>query len=499
MSEPVRRVALGAISGAGAVLAATIAGIIQLRLTVSYLPGSLAGTWILLLTLAGYLALLDFGFGTTLSREIAFASAMPVEAQKRARIAALINTAKQFFLVVALGLVASGVIAAVVGSSFIAPELRTAMLFFSLGAGVVLYGNTALVALFGLAYVGAERLVRAGAQILWVVLSYLFLKAGAGVVGLSVAWLLQGLCARIAAYALLVRFVPWIRTEKGKARWDLFRFMLRPSLATATVSLGALLIIQSGTMVVAATIGLVSVPAFDALVKVSSAILTFSLLVVTASTPYVSRSVSRNDLGTTIMLITLNARIALGISMSAAIFFAAFGDQIIALWLGPSQFAGYYAMWIMLFFAVLEVHHVVLATAVVAAGKVPFVFMALFSGFLTVALGVWLTPSYGLAGMAASMVVAQVLSNSWYVPMYAFRYFKIRPMMYARAVLPRVVVFFGVLSVGAIAARLCQAQYGLAVSIAFYVSVTLVAGLVIIPTAEDRVWLRKFKGGSYAG
>ena len=82
----------------------------------------------------------------------------------------------------------------------------------------------------------------------------------------------------------------------------------------------------------------------------------------------------------------------------------------------------------------LEVHHVIFATAVMAAGQIVFVWAALISGAVNIVLAISLVGRFGLLGIALAVAIAQLITNNWYVPFVAVRFFKISIPYLARKV-----------------------------------------------------------------
>jgi len=98
------------------------------------------------------------------------------------------------------------------------------------------------------------------------------------------------------------------------------------------------------------------------------------------------------------------------------------------------MFAGFPVLWVLLFMVLLEVHHVIFATAVMAAGRIVFVRTALASGILNIVLAISLAGRLGLLGIALAIAVGQLLTNNWYAPYVAIRFFRIPAAMLAREV-----------------------------------------------------------------
>jgi hypothetical protein len=117
-----------------------------------------------------------------------------------------------------------------------------------------------------------------------------------------------------------------------------------------------------------------------------------------------------------------------------ASFLAVFGDRIVDLWLGPGNFVGYPVLWTLLVMLTLEVHHVIHATATMAAGHLIFLWPAILAGVMKITLSVLLASTYGLWGVALGTLLAQLLTNNWYAPYATLKIFKIAFPFYLRTI-----------------------------------------------------------------
>jgi O-antigen/teichoic acid export membrane protein len=210
--------------------------------------------------------------------------------------------------------------------------------------------------------------------------------------------------------------------------------MVSPSLKLAAIQLGAILILQSANPLIAIMIGTAAIPPYEGVSKIAATMMTLALLIVNSSSPFLSMAYAAGEYGKVTLLLVRNLRLGLGLIVVLAAFAAVNGDRIVAVWLGSSMFAGFPVLWVLLFMVLFEVHHVIFATAVMAAGKIVFVRTALASGILNIVLAVSLAGRLGLLGIALAIAVGQLLTNNWYAPYVAIRFFRIPAAMLAREV-----------------------------------------------------------------
>jgi len=426
-----RQIFRGATAGAIYTITSVLAGIIQFRLIVQSLPPDLAGLWLLFVTVGGYVMFFDLGISPTIGREISFCLGVSnlTEEQRVQHISELLVTLWRSFRILAL---AAGLLCVAIGESFIVlyvsnnkTTVEWAWAVFSIGAALTLLSGTALAGLYGLGDIAAEKIIRCIALLTGLGLTFVALRLNQGIFGLAVAWTTQAVVMGILGWYRLRDLFPQLQTTACKPNWRLARKMVSPSLKLASVQLGAILILQSANPLIALTIGTAYIPAYEAISKIAVTMMTMALLIVNSSSPFLSMAFAAGELDKMLLLLIRNLRLGVGLMVVLASFMAVNGDRIIAVWLGPSAFAGYPVLCVVLAMVLLEVHHVIFATAVMAAGRIVFVWSALASGIINIALAVILVRDYGLLGIAVAIAIAQLLTNNWYAPYVAIRLFRI--------------------------------------------------------------------------
>lgn len=439
--SPGKKIVNGMLGGLGLTVATAVVALVQLRLVVDFLPKEIAGIWLLFLGFGVYIAFFDLGVSPTLGREIGFAlGAEGGESARRQRIANLLATCFRIFSVLAAAVF---LLALLVGGFFvwhISPqqnhdELLVAWGIFCLGAAANLLGAAPLASLYGFGDVATERVVRSFTQFLGLGLAYLGLSFGWGIIGLASAWVVQNLLARTIAALVLHRRYSWLRQTHGKVQMAIFKQIAGPSLRWAAMGFGAILILQTDNIVIAATVGPQAIPMYEAVAKIAMMLMTFSLLIVSSSAPFLSLVHAAGQKEVFIATLLRNVRFSVSMMLILASFLAAFGDRVIAVWLGPENFVGFPVLWTLLVMVSLETHHVALATATMATGRIVFAWAALCAGLLNILLSVVLVRYLGLWGIALGTMIAQLLTNNWYAPYVTMKTFQIGLSVYFKTVL----------------------------------------------------------------
>ena len=448
-----RRILGGVLSGAGFAVVTAVVQFIQIPLVLSYLPRDIAGIWFLFLSLGVYIAYFDLGISPTISREISFVLGKDrhEESEKLRMVADLLSTCAAIFRVMAAVVLIAGLAGGWLFLRRVVPgdgsaEVGIAWAVFTFGASVNILGGAAFSALYGLGNVAAERIIKSVALVFGLLLSALSLYLGFGIIGLAAAWVLQNAAARVVALIVLGRYYPWLRHARGKARIDITKKIAVPSLKWAAMGLGAILILYTDNPIIAATLGPSRIPSYEAAIKIVFMLMFLSLLLTTSSSPFFSRAYSAGEMDSFRELLSRNVRFGMSAMVVLASFLSLFGDRVIELWLGGGNFVGYPVLWTLLIVLTLECHHVIHATAVMAAGHVIFLRPAIIAGALKIALSLLLVGRYGLFGVALGTLIAQLLTNNWYAPYAALRLFDIPLREYLRRIVLPLALFFLVMT-----------------------------------------------------
>lgn len=487
-----RRIFYGVISGVGLTAISIVVVLIQMRLAVEFLPKELAGIWMLLMTFSIYVNFFDLGFSPTLSREISFILGRDNDQERKHQdIANLISSTFRVFqaLTVLVVVIGGGVGLAFLWSvtSVEYQELvGWAWAIFIFGAGTSVLSAAAFASLYGLGDVATERILKSIAQLIWLLLGYVALILGWGLIGLVGAWALHTLLSRGAALVILHRRYPWRRTVVGIPSWEIISRMTGPSIRWSIMGLGAILILHSSSVVIAAKLGPVAIPPYEAVSRIVMTLMTLSLYIVTSSSPFISAAHAASDRESVVLLIMRNIRVSMWSVAVLSAYFAIFCEEIISVWLGPEFFPGWNVVWTLLVMVILETHHVTLAAATMASGRVVFAHIAVIAGILNIVLAVVLVEFLGLWGIALAVMFAQLFTNNWYAPYVTFRVFDLPKMLYYKQVLVMFMLVFGL----SLAANILTIKWSpfigwqsllLSLLVAAAVAIILAIGLVATP------------------
>ncbi len=402
---------------------------LQLRILLHYLPQTAVGIWLIFVNFGSYVAFLDLGLTQTLGREVSFAvGRQDLDASERAHhLSSLIRSCTRVVVVIAAVVYPLGVLAGWAYLKSVTPSgqpgnLRWAWIVFFASAAFNLLGQGWFAGLYGMGRVFAVRILQTAGLVLGFALVVGALLFGWGLQGMAWASLLQSACTIAAAYLLLQQTMQGV-PGRGKVDFSLIRGMFGPGLKYAATVLGGVLILQTDNLVIASVLGPAIIPDYQAVAKIVTTFMSLSMMLVVTTSPFMSQAYAQNDMGLIRRLLQQNQRVSLSILVLLGSCLACFADRAVSLWLGPNHFIGFNVVWILLTMMLLEAHHLAMATATMATGKIVFVVPALLAGIVNVVLSVFLAHRLGVVGVALGTLLAQILTNNWYVPFYVLRQF----------------------------------------------------------------------------
>lgn len=457
-----------------------LATVVQARLAVTTLSAAQSGIWFVMLSFAGLIALMDFGLNATLARELAFdedpaqRSRLMVTAERTLCRAAVIA----WLILTLLG----GLYLHLIAPNTMRLEVIRAWGVFVVGAGFALHANAASSALYGTGQLSADRQIRIAAQLIGLVFAYAAITLEPSLRALCIAWTLQN----IVLWGLEWRAVA-VRVPRFAAQFDavLSKRLLNLGLRWWAMAIGGYLILNTDNLVIAATLGAAQVSDYALLARISTILQPLALVFVTSAAPLISRLSVEGRNTEMQRILEQQIRLALLLVSLAGAIIAAAPEALLTIWVGPGHFVGYPILTVFLVMLTLEVHHVAHAITVMATGKLPFAAWAIGSGVLNIVFSLLLVQHLGLLGVALGTMLAQLLTNNWFTPIFTLRSFGIDWLRYVRMVLlPALLTGASLYAVAQLARAASQNWNALGSVIAVTLTTTSVAMLVFVITSS---------------
>jgi O-antigen/teichoic acid export membrane protein len=419
----------GAIVASIATITAAIANVLLTALAIRSLPQELSGVYFLFLNFSALIMLADIGLSPTLSREIAFSIGGYTQPNAEKRMGVLLGTTFRLLCVTAAVVFFT---ATLLGTMYFYQTVSsknqlgvvTAWWVFALGSAINIFAASGLAGLAGLGLVPLERSIRIVVTLLGLLLCSAAIWMGYGLMGLAIAWALQGITTFFLSWFWILRKRPHIlKTLQYDAK--LTKRLLLTSGNWALTSLGAFLIFNTANLMIGYHLGAEKVSSFSLVVRMAAFAQTLGLSLTISAAPHISREYAANNIEEVKRILNRNLILGMTSVFIPVVLIAFFAPQILELWVGSGHFAGYVVLIPYLLMTLLETHHVIHATVVMATGDLPFAPWAIASGIFTALLCYVSIPVLGLLGASLSILFSQLITNNWYAPYYSIKKFSL--------------------------------------------------------------------------
>jgi O-antigen/teichoic acid export membrane protein len=403
-------------------------GLVLLPVLFRNLPKEELGVWMLLAQSWASLGILDLGFGVVLTRRIAFAVGKRINvvdeegsARNANEVGQLLATGSRIYHWLAVfaftlsfccgafylpGLKPCGVPQALIWTAW-------GTLCLSQAAGVWVTVWTCV--LQGAGYVGWDGLLGSLVNSLTLVIQIIAVLLGGGLVALATIAAIGTLTQRWLVAGFIHRLHPEFFKSRGVWNPALFRSMLPPASRTLLTTLGYLLIANTDQFFISARQGAVAIPAYRAAFLLVINLHLLAGVFSAASPVFISQLWQAGKMTEIRAILCRNARMGLLAMGCGGAAILALGGTLFEVWLGANNFVGYPVLGIFLATFVLEHHANVFSTCGRATNDEAYAASSIAGGILKLVLAFFLTSRLGLAGLALSTLVAQGLTNDWFM------------------------------------------------------------------------------------
>ena len=426
-TESLARMATRAIAAAWIARAvAIVLNLVLVPVLFRFLPVRELGLWFLLGQSGAFLALMDLGLTATVTRHIALArgrasivSGKDEAAFSAVAIGKLLRTSVvlsrglaigSFVLVWAVGWFA---LPELVDASALQAELLLAWTLVAVGNSCLVWAGPWSAFLLGVGDVRAEIGIRAGLRALALVAQVAVAVGGGGIGRLAVVTLLSGLALRICLCAAARRRHGAL-SRPGEYCSAVFRSLLGPSLKAWLTALGGFLILKTDQYFIAYFRDPRDIPAYHAAYTVLASLTLFAVALGTASHTFVSQLWRAGDRAAVHKMVSRTSVLGLLVMGCGSACVLVSGESLFRLWLGPGSYVGAAVVLMFCVTFTLEAHHVVVSVASRATEDEAFAAWALGAGALNLLLTWALIEPFGLLGVAAGTMIAQMCTNNWF-------------------------------------------------------------------------------------
>lgn len=424
------------------------------------------GVWIVLGNSTIFLALLNFGVPTTLTRHIAMAKGrsgadphVELSGEVEQHIADLVVTGRTVLRILA---VATSIAAFGIGCAFLyRMELRSvshertvlAWLIICVGFAIGVWVSYLECWMAGVGFLGWNALIIASVAVATLIANITAALLGGGLISLASILVAGNLLQRALFLVAIRRSGPRVFQIRGQWNSQYARNLIHPSLNAWMLALGAFLVAQTAVYFIGIQ-NAAEVPAYQAANSLMVNLYALASTLAVTSTVFLSQAWQARDFERVRRHTVRLTQIGMTIMAAGVGFVLVAGREFIELWLGKSAFIGYEILLVFCITFTLEAHSVILLTCARSTEDERYAISALTAGALNLVLTWILIGPLGLLGVALSTMIAQILTNHWYGVYRPFVRLKINPREYfRRVVLLWLITLGGTVGIGWILTR----------------------------------------------
>lgn len=426
------------------------AGIILWPFILSQMSAETVGIWNVMITIMGFVALLDFGFQPSFARNISYIFSGVTKLQKVGIQTAVsdgninfsllkgtLNAMRKFYRWMALGVF---VILGIAGTAYFyyilqkySGDRTDAMIAWILLIAINSYNVYTLyynALLLGKGYIRRERQIMILSQCVYLSLAIVLIYAGYGLTAIVSSQAVSIILQRILSYRVFFTKElkqQLLHTEADETK-DILRAISPNAVKVGLTQLGGFCVTKSALLIGSAFLTLEETACYGITLHIIDILARCSTVYYQSITPKIAQSRANKD------VIKLKHYFVCSIGILVATFLlggaaiAFLGNWGLNMIGSETKFLPTIMLCVMLLVYLLETNHSIAAGFISADNRIPFFIPSLLSGLGTVVL-LWLFLSifkWGVWGMILSQGIAQLVYQNWKWPSMVIKELNIR-------------------------------------------------------------------------
>ena len=396
------------------------------------------GAWTVVLTVASYVGLVELGLGLATTRYVAAALATGDIARASAVAASARAT---FWLLASVGtLVLAGLvmIPGLLVETGGVPSNQVRMSVFVLGMGFLLSMPAAIYILIaqGAGRQDLPTTVGVASRLCMAVAQVAVVLATDNLVALALVTAFFLVAGSLAARAVSRRAVPDVDIRLANASTTVARELVGSGLRNAAIGITSVFAIQSDVLVVGAILGPAAVAAYGIAVRASTMVSELAFRATDVLVPTFAHTTAQRDDDRTVMALRESAFLARAVLVPAFVILAAFGDQLLDVWLGEVPRHSSTVLILLVAGAIAAAPGHSCFVLLRGMNRLTFLLIGLsITAAGNLALSVFLTLRIGIVGPAVGSLAGFVAFNMLVLPRHVAQLLRIRwlPLSFAGA------------------------------------------------------------------
>ena len=426
------------------------AGIILWPFILSQMSAETVGIWNVMITIMGFIALLDFGFQPSFARNISYIFSGVTKLQKvgiqtaesngnvnNALLLGTLNAMRKFYRWMALGVF---VILGTIGTAYFYYILQKysgdridAMIAWILLIAINSYNIYTLyynALLLGKGYIRRERQIMILSQSIYLCLAIILIYAGFGLTAIVASQAVSIILQRILSYRVFFtkELKQQLLNTEAEDPKDILSAISPNAIKVGLTQLGGFCVTKSALLIGSAFLTLEETACYGITLHIIDILARCSTVYYQSITPKIAQSRANKD------VIKLKYYFVCSIGILVATFLlggaaiAFLGNWGLNMIGSETKFLPTIMLCVMLLVYLLETNHSIAAGFISADNRIPFFIPSLLSGLGTVVL-LWLFLSilkWGVWGMILSQGIAQLVYQNWKWPSMVIKELNIR-------------------------------------------------------------------------
>jgi O-antigen/teichoic acid export membrane protein len=473
-------------------------GMVLMPVLFRHLPKEELGVWLLLGQSWAAMGILDLGIGVTLTRRIALAKGKsggdpnaPLTPETLREIADLTESGRCIYHVMSAGVF---LISWTAGFFYLRHlqlhdishvTVWIAWTILCASQACALWATVWTCLLQGVGYVGWDALIASFITAAILTAQIIVVLCGGGLVALAMVATIGALSQRWLTRWLAKLRRPEVFALRGNWNREVLHGM--PSLAFRAwlTSVGGILVQNTDAFFIVSAKGAASIPAFRAAFLVVLNLHMLACAFAGSSSVFVSHLWQVGQIQEVQRIIQRNLRLGLSIVLCGSAAILASGDSLFNVWLGRFNYVGWPIVALFVATFVFEQQTFTISTGSRATEDEAFAGAMMSGGIMKLLLALVLTKRFGLVGLAASSLLAQLATAHWFVLYRGYKRLRLTLRQYATSIfIPCLLVFLVACALSFASAMIAHA-YG---DLARLFSATVTACIVLAVT----IWLLVF-------
>ena len=416
------------------------ASFILLPFTVRILEPEYLAVWYIFSALAGFSMLMEFGFQSTISRNVTYVYAgaknipkngIPEMSQvfefgNRKLLSDVINASKIIYRRI---VILASTILIIPGTFYILYITRNLLdsnvvilswILFATGQMGSLYFNYINSSLLGKFRIAEVNIAQIFTRLTYILITIVLLEMNFSLLSLGIASFLSLIIGRMIIKFYFTRYiaVDLVEVSKNGDVEKIIKSMWFNASKVGYVEFGTFMILKANIFIVSIFTPLSEVAKYGLTLSLINMLSSLTTILVNINMPYLNSLQRANSEEKNL----IKNRLALILFVT---YFLYFIGLFLLVYIGP-QFLGqikskvmllnFWQMMLMGLFCFLEINHSIFAAYLTTKNNIPFVSSALISGAAIVILDIIFTPIYGLWAIIIVQGFVQLAYNNWYWP-----------------------------------------------------------------------------------